>query len=373
MSCVAYSPRLNASRHHLVLALSPSPYPCTCPHQFRAIAGDVYPELLEKFVSKLTPVNLDMDLILSYSCMVTNDFYDHLVFATVAPLGALVMLAGSYSVASMRNSTSESAMRSVLLKHKAVVIYVAFVVYSPVSYKIFQTFSCDELDDGNSYLRADYSLCCSDPLHSWYEAYALVMVGVYPIGIPAVFAWLLGRHRGDLLKPGRDTLVHLRPLSGMWAAYRPSRYYFEVIECGRRIGLTIVAALVVPNTREQLAIALLFAVASVFISEVLSPFEKTADMNLYRWGNGVVVASMYVAFLMKIGVAHDKSPAMLTFSGVVIAANVFMVTTVLIQTLFLVKVSLTSRVVREVEAPVQRTAWSREVDTSSSTEQESIE
>lgn len=37
------------------------------------------------------------------------------------------------------------------------------------------------------------------------------------------------------------------------------------------------------------------------------------------------MASMYVAFLMKVDVGHDTWYALLTFSGALIAANVFMV------------------------------------------------
>lgn len=340
-----------------MFVLSPSACGHTLgPRQFDAVAGGVYPKLYQEFVSKLSPINLDMDIVLSYSCLITTDFYDSLLVATIAPLVALLVLEGSYLAAKKRNGAATSAARVALRKHQAAAIYLAFLVYSPVSYRVFQTFACDELDDGDAYLRADYSLSCSDRSHRWYAAYALVMVGVYPVGIPAVFAWLLRRHRHDLIKPDRETMEHLTPLSGMWAAYWRSRYYFEVLECGRRIGLTGIAALVAPNTREQLAVVLVFAVVFVFVSEAISPFEKKGDMNLYRWGNGIVVASVYVAFLMKIDVAHDRTPAMLAFSDVLILANVFMVVTVLLQTVLLAKAWRGAREkVTAVDVPVRRT------------------
>ena len=49
---------------------------CVTLSQFDALAGDVYPELYEGFVSKLKAVNLDLDFVFGYSCLVTNDFYD---------------------------------------------------------------------------------------------------------------------------------------------------------------------------------------------------------------------------------------------------------------------------------------------------------
>ena len=103
--------------------------------------------------------------------------------------------------------------------------------------------------------------------------------------------------------------------------------------------------------------AFLFAVVFVFISEALSPFEKSADTRLYRWGNGVVVASMYVAFLMKVDVGEETHYALLTYSGVLILANVFMVITELLQIVFLAKqiVRGIQTSVRQVDRPVRRT------------------
>ncbi|CAN0135269.1 unnamed protein product, partial [Laminaria digitata] len=305
--------------------------------QFDAVAGDVYPELYKAFVSKLTAFNLDLNFVLSYSCLVTTDFYHHLLVATIAPVGMLVMLAGSYFVAKKRNNNSESAKRAVQHKHQSALLYFAFFIYSPVSYKIFQTFSCDELDDGSSYLRADYGVSCLTPRHSWFKVYALVMVGIYPLGIAAVFAFVLAWYRHDLVKPDRESVVHLKPFHDVWAAYKPSRYFYEVVECSRRVSLIVIAAFVPSNSATQVSMALLFAVVWVFISEALSPFAKHTDMMLYRWGNGIIVGSMYVAFLAKVDVGDDKERALLTFSGVLILANVFMVVTVLLQTALLVK------------------------------------
>ena len=277
----------------------------------------------------MKPINLDLGFV--FSCLVSNNFYGHLDFATITPLLALVVLMGSYIIGVQRNRCSESGMREVRHKHLAVVVFIAFLVYSPVSYRIFQTFGCDELDDGGAYLRADYSLSCLTARHRWYEVYAFIVIGVYPIGITAAFAGWLVWHRRDLIKPDRGTMLNLKPLNGVWAAYKPSRCYYEVVECVRRIALTAIAAFVLPNSVAQLAIAFMFAVVYVFFSEVWSPFQEAIDTGLYRCGNGVIVASMYVAFLTKIDFEEDTSDYLLTFSGVLMAAKVFIVVTVLIQ------------------------------------------
>ena len=95
----------------------------------------------------------------------------------------------------------------------------------------------------------------------------------------------------------------------------------------------------------------------MFVAELLSPFENVADTRLYRWGNGVVVASMYVAFLMKIDVGQEKQYALLTYSRVLILAHIFMAVTVLVQMVLLARRMRATKIVREVDRPVRRTSF----------------
>ena len=335
--------------------LSASPLLPSTLRQFAAIAGDVYPEVYENFIFKLTPVNLDIGFMLSYSCIVTLNFYDRLLIATIVPPLFLVTMMASYLIGKKRNRTSEVAIILVKHRHQSAALLLAFWVYSPVSYAIFQTFSCDELDDGKAYLRADYSLECSTTLHSTFKTYSLVMMCIYTVGIPAVFARCLACNRVDLAKPDRVALPHLQSLSALCSAYKPALYWFELVECARRIILTGIAAFVLPNSTAQISIVLLVAVAFVFISETLAPFEAAADANLYRWGNGVIVASLYVAFLLKVDLADESDESITAFSGVLIAANVVMVVAVFVQTVLLMQGFRGVRTsVRALDAPVRR-------------------
>ncbi|CAN0526913.1 unnamed protein product, partial [Scytosiphon promiscuus] len=57
------------------------------------------------------------------------------------------------------------------------------------------------LDDGKAYLRADYSITCYTERYKAYRLYACLMAFIYPVGIPAFFAFWLVRHRRELGKP----------------------------------------------------------------------------------------------------------------------------------------------------------------------------
>ena len=267
----------------------------------------------------------------------TTNFYDRLLLATIAPIVVLGLLACTYVIAKIRNRGSELALRRVKHKHLSAALFVAFFVYSSVSYTVFQTFACDELDDHIKYLRADYDLICTTDKHANFKLYAAFMVCVYPIGIPAVFTYWLARNRLELAKSGRDDKLQLQPASDLWSPYKPSRFYYEVVECARRITLTGIAVFVLPNSPAQIAVVLLLAVVFLFVSESMSPFEKSVDMGLYRWGNGIILASMYVALLLKVDVSSEDSTTISAFAAVLIGANICMAMTVFAQSAVLVK------------------------------------
>lgn len=305
--------------------------------QFTEIAGAVYPDEYEAFLSTMTLVKFDIGSIMSSSCLVSTDFYHRLVISTVAPLVTLLACVGSYAIATTRNRNSRTAGPIVKHKHLSVGLFIVFFVYSSVSFTIFQTFVCDPLDDGSAYLRADYSITCYTGVHTAYLAYASVMVCVYPVGIPAFFAWWLVRNRQELESPGRETVPQLQSYRCLWAAYKPSSYYYEVVECGRRIVLTGAAVFILPDSPEQVAFVLFFAVVFMFVSESISPFESKTDMWLYRWGNGIILASMYVALLIKADLADKESQGSSAITALLIAANVFMVFTVAVQAVLLMR------------------------------------
>ena len=174
-------------------------------------------------------VNFDLGFILSFACIYRTDFYDRLLMATLGPAVALAVLGCTYLVALGRNRTSEEAVSAVKNRHLSVALFVLFLVYATVSHTIFETFVCDTLDGGETYLRADYSLLCTTPLHTGFQVYAGLMVVVYPLGIPCVFGWWLYMHRDELTRgDNRQSNPRLTPAADLWEPYTRERYYYEV-------------------------------------------------------------------------------------------------------------------------------------------------
>ena len=333
----------------------PIPSPLYSIAQFSDVVNVQYPPAYEKFLAALNVVNLNLGSTRSLSCVVETNFYARLVLATIAPMAVLGALGITYRVAMVRNSHSIYAMRVARNKHISVGLFLLFMVYSPVSYTISQTFVCDSLDSGVSYLRADYGLVCWTRTHAAYMTYAEIVVFVYPIGIPAVFAWMLFINR-DGINSVEDTTNGSRvppeseAVKDLWAPYKPSRYYYEVIECGRRIALTGLVVFIYPGSTAQVAIGALLAFVFTSLSEITSPFAKPLDAWLYRTGTWVIFLSMYLALLLKMDTTDENSHSQDVFAGLLIAAHGGMVLVVIANTI--ISALKGFREVRAVEMPV---------------------
>ena len=122
-----------------------------------------------------------------------------------------------------------------------------------MSTTVFDTFNCIQFgEDENYYLASDQSLVCYTGAHKLAQLYATFMIGVYPIGIPAVYFFLLWGQRKELVKSDRHRNPKLRKLSFLWDNYEPDLWWFEVFECFRRLMLTGVLVFVGEGTSSQI-------------------------------------------------------------------------------------------------------------------------
>ncbi len=308
----------------------------SCP-QFAAVANVTYPDVYQRFLDLLDVFNFDFTWILSAGCVVSVDFHDRLLASTIPPLVALVFLAGTYAAAVRINKGVPEALEIVWKKHVSMVLLLTFLVYSSVSSVLFAAFACERLDDANVYLRADYQIKCNSSEHIAYEVYAGIMMVLYTVGIPALYGYLLFRYRKVLKKDraAREECPDVATISDLWRPYKPSAFYYEVIECGRRILLAGVVVFIEPNTSAQIAVTLAMAFVFVVISEALAPYASLWDTWLSRTGHAVVFASMYVALLLKVDVSDERTSSQRIFEAILVSAHVCMVSVIVVETAIL--------------------------------------
>ena len=323
----------------------------------------MYPRLYQRLLNVITLANFDLGWIPSAACIMGVDFYVELIAATVGPLILVALLGLTYTIALHRNRGSERALSAVRRKHANATIVIALLLYSMASSAVFRTFACDHLDDGKVYLRSDYRIECNSLKHKAFQIYAAFMLVVYPLGIPTTFALLLFQIRKALLNTSlpNDTsdLLH-QSTSNLWKPYKPSAFYYEVLECGRRVILTVVVIFIYPNTPAQVAITLAIACIFAFTSARLDPYDSHWDAWVSRIGHFIVVLTIYLALLAKIDVSNEGgSPQLLT--GVLVAAHIAMLLVLVAEAIVLVF----SVRQRDSPLPITRTSCITPLDVSS--------
>lgn len=321
------------------------------------MANVSFPKYYRRLLSWVKALEFDAAWIASMGCHLRLNFYHRLLVVTLSPLVLLAFLAVTFLVSWRRFRYDGRAMRSIRRKHLAGVILVTFLIYSTASSLIFQTFVCDESDDGVSYLRADYSLEChvagkgESSVHRGFMIYAGFMVLVYPLGIPMLYAFLLctySRWSATVAENAWDPAMDrtwediqrdVSPLSPnaeqhhqedesmvveLWKPYKRDRYYYEVVECVRRVILTGVIVFVFPGSAAQISTTFLVALSFFIISEVLDPYAAAHHRWVYRFGHVVVMLSMFVALLVRVDLSGEEETDLDMYAVVLVISNATM-------------------------------------------------
>ena len=242
--------------------------------QFAQMANVTFPDVYQRFLDAVDILNFEFSWVLEAGCVFNFDFHDHLLIATIGPIFIVLMLGITFLTAAAKHQNSEATLLNIRHKHVSMVLLVTFLIYSNVSSMIFQMFACEVIDDGKNYLRADYRIECDSAKHQALHIFSGFMILLYPVGIPSLYAGLLYRDRNLLRKAAeRQVSSKVKPTSDLWKPYKPSRFYYEVIECARRISLTGAVVFIYPNTVAQVAVALVITFVFTVLSEAVAPYD----------------------------------------------------------------------------------------------------
>eukprot|EP00903_Cladosiphon_okamuranus_P016354 g15082.t1 len=304
---------------------------------FAHVTSTAFPESYERFLAIVGVTNLDLGTFLSAGCLVSMDFHGRLLLSTLGPMVVALVLACTYAVAKRRNrGADDKGKASVQDKHASLLLFVAFIVYGSVSSTVFGMFVCEDLDDEGSYLRGDYSIRCDTDKHRLLQGYSVLMILIYPIGIPAFFAWLLISHRGELLETRREKKPTIASFADLWQPYVPNMYLYELLEYLRRILMTGIVVFIFPDTAAQIAVT--FVIGSVFfvVSIFLLPYIKTQDAWQSHVGHVVVLISLYLALLLKVDISDETDESQEIFAGVLIAIHCLMILAIFAEAILVV-------------------------------------
>lgn len=373
------------------------------------VTGLTLPSVYETFLGWASFANLDINMLPSLDCMVSTNFYDRLRFVTIVPLCAVLYLCLTYRIVVWRarngaavsspaltngDGLRASPLEEAKLKHFRAFLVLTFLVYSTVSSTIFQTFAWDDvLSDPEStdstnytYLRVDYSVNANTTEHTNYMIYAGVMIFVYPLGIPALYTYLLWLSRAhfsnlsivtDASQPVEE--VEIAPSSSLrfaeevsqeepevmvakpknvdvvsgqdlvdsarflWGAYVPLFFYWEILECFRRILQTGIIVFLFPGTAAQISISCIFALVSIVVIAIYRPHADRFDFMLYMSGSVLVFLTMYLGLNMKVDVGNETAQSQAAFSALLITLHLGMTVAAFVNMWIVAKATYDSR------------------------------
>lgn len=172
---------------------------CVVPDVF----GVLLPSPFADLIQGLAIPSLNIPLAAVLGCLYSSDYYlSVFVTSMIVPLSLMFLVGLYYAWGLWRakkngNEEPEEAKRRKNLCFGAglIVLYVFLPMASRI---LFGCFQCDEFDDGSTALNADLSLSCDTAQYQGMALYAVLMLCVWPLGVPILFTVILVSHREQL-------------------------------------------------------------------------------------------------------------------------------------------------------------------------------
>ena len=210
-------------------------------------------------------------------------------------------------------------------------------------------FKCDEFKDvKTSFMRADYSLVCqkkgeTPADRAGWVAYAIIMIFIYPIGIPLMYSVLLWREHEQLCPalvenpslPMKSKLWYLfirrselgddtepqsenSMLDFLVSSYEPKAFWFEVVECFRRLLLSSMLILVADGSAAQVVTAMIICLFSIKVYSYYSPFAVEKDDILAEVAQWQLFFVFFAALMIRVNATGDSTSDQAALAGLLI-------------------------------------------------------
>ena len=266
----------------------------------------VFPPNFVTYTNYYSIFDLNILSIPGVNCLFSTNYYSSLVITTILPFIVFFLIAVSLRIVVMRakrlNSRRPYYTLRLSIHHTIMVAFIlSYFVLVDVSVKIFQVFQCKRFDNGDFLLVADYSIRCDGSDRKTYLTYGIIMMFIYPIGIPLTYAAILIYNRKKI-NPSwrlviennekkvvneaiiqaekikvRNTHKSIDKFRNLFDAFTPKRWYFEIFDCIRRLLLGAIPVLIARGTFLQIVFVLVVSLGSVAMFMQLKPYIYESD------------------------------------------------------------------------------------------------
>ena len=240
-------------------------------------------------------LKLEPSSFISLECIGAGGYTNKLRASAVAPL-LLVLIAFVHALG--REAHASRRLRGLLqrsaLRVLPTALFITFLVVPSVSLLAFQAFRCECFENGESYLRADYSLQCTTggscldtdtagnaTTTAEYDdatSAAWAVIWLYAVGVPCLYAVLLFAARRAIKQQEPTPLS--AALSFLHEDYNVQHYWWELAVVGRKLMVVGFATLIFPGTLMQLVVVLLFVLAYMLVLVKSRPYTRKSVTTL---------------------------------------------------------------------------------------------
>jgi len=273
------------------------------------------------FLGALALARMDLCAILPLECLFDGfDYHSKLVVNTMWPIFFGVWLVALYALGYFAFPKAKFCREAIL----QLLFMFFFFIYTGVNNILFSLYECEkfEYDDGDyRFLKKDYSVLCShdDRVDDKYKAsqvYGYIMIIVYPIGIPLAYLAVLWMHRyklscdaykdmpgGELLSIDalykmRDKDPDLAHLHFLYYEYRSDFWFFEVLQCSRKMAMIALITFVWQGTSTSVALSMLAVLVLLGVYAYSKPCLSKHDDKMLTVSQGstfVVLLTLLMA------------------------------------------------------------------------------
>lgn len=157
------------------------------------------------------------------------------------------------------------------------VLVLTFVLVPSTATRIFKTFLCEPFEyDRNltkRFLHDDKNIDCDSEEYSSTWTTALVLIVVWPVGVPVLYVVLLWASSDAFFSETQTPLS--RATAFLWGDYEAGAFYWEPLEMIRKLTLTG-AVLLIGEESEQarVLVALLVSIAFLTLLVAMKPLRR---------------------------------------------------------------------------------------------------
>ena len=246
-----------------------------------------------------------------------------------------------------------------------VVLFFAFPQVTALAFRMFEpcTIFTDEMGETQRFLvsyRKHYAVMCPSSELTAAQSIAWVAILLYPVGVIVLCALLLYIGRSTLLLEEEGT-PYTRSIAFLHAPFRPTFFYFDLIELTKKLLLIGFASLIEPGSLTQMMVAVLVSILFLVLHLQSLPYRSNLD-NVFSTMINLSLCVFFIWCLMlqmgALGDDDDLESGRLSSLGVAVSVMMLVaIVGVLIIAFLLFLLEVVVKASKERAESRQREKW----------------